>query len=250
MKNLMFGLSILPAAGVMSLLGFALQPSTAQAMILEYGDRDCLGMDCYGEIDPTAGVTLTGLQGGESSISPERIFHSYPFSPAADDYAGTDQIFCTSVGSSEENDGYCNSDEALSAPLTAVLDYSVALSPNEVVKSLTLGIASDDFQSRDFGGTFTAFINGQEVDFLSQLLDSLNNGGPSVKFFSIGVPQDILAENHELSIEIRKEGESRDGFAVDFFTVGVETVPTPAAILPVLMGMGSAATRKKQKQQQ
>lgn len=252
MKNLMFSLGVIPAAGVMSLLGLVMQPSSAQAMVLEYGDRDCLGFDCYGQIDPTADVTLNGLAANESSISNERFFHSFPFLPEADDYAGTDQIFCNTANAPETGDGYCNSDaEATIGSLTTVLDYSAALSPNEIVKTLTLGIASDDFQTRDFGGRFKAFINGQEYDFLSQLLDGLNNGGPSVKFFSVGVPLDFLTADNQLSIEIAKEGgiDTPDGFAADFFTVGVETVPTPAAILPVLMGMGSAATRKKQKQQ-
>ncbi len=243
------GLSV---AGLATFLAWGYQPPEAQAIVLEFGDRDCLGMGCYDPAEVTSSAELIGLAENEVSIADGRFFHTYPFTPEADDFSGTDQIYCTDKnGVDASSDGFCNSSEAIFSSLVTTLDYSAAITANSTVKNLTLGLGTSDFQTQAFGGSFIASINGQEYDILSQTLDSLENGGPSFRFFSVGIPLDLLDSSHQLTLEIDKTETSRDGIALDFLTVGVEThtpeIPTPAAIFPTLFGLVSAAVRKKPK---
>ncbi len=59
---------------------------------VEYGDEDLCNTGTYSS-DPKAGATLLGLAPGVVTYASRAFGHSFPFSPAASDYPGTDQIF-------------------------------------------------------------------------------------------------------------------------------------------------------------
>ena len=57
-----------------------------------------------------------------------------------------------------------------------------------------------------------------------------------VRFGTIGVSPSILLPTHILTLSIDQGGDGGDGWAVDFLTVGVTTVPEPSTLL--LTGLG------------
>ncbi len=208
--------------------------TTGSSAMITYGDADVLGTGSYGS-DPTAGATLQGLASGTVTFASLVTGHSFPFSPSGGDFAGTDQIF---VGSTQTgaHDGYSGAGSRLNGPQLFTLDYSSLVPPGSKIGTLTLGIAADDFQFPSFGQPFTASINGTTNSALTTALNGLNQTGPVVQFFTIGLDTKTLSSNHQLTLAINQLGDGGDGWALDFLTVGVTTspgslnpVPEPAA---------------------
>ena len=213
-----------------------------RADVMTYGDEDCLGTLCYGASDPTAGATLQGLAAGVVTDATNSYGHSFPFSPDGGDFAGTDQIY---VGSSQTgaHDGYSVSAPRINGPQVLTMDYSSLLSAGETIQTLTLGIAADDFQFPVFGQPFTAKVDGTVDTALTNELNSLNETGPVVHFFTIGLDPSIDTSSHTLTLSIDEGGDGGDGWAVDFLTVGVtgttSAVPEPSTVLP--LGLAAVA---------
>jgi hypothetical protein len=209
-----------------------------RADVATYGTENCLGTGCYGASDPTAGATLQGLAPGVVTMATNSYGHNYPFSPSAGDFPGTDQIY---VGSTQTGafDGYSVSPQRINGPDVMTLDYSSLLTPGDTLTSLTLGIAADDFQFPVWGQPFTVTVNGSPDAALTTALESLNQTGPVVQFFTIGLDPSIDLPSHVLTLSINEGGNGGDGWAVDFLTVGAtETpgaVPEPSTVLPLAL---------------
>lgn len=208
--------------------------SVTNAATQQYGDQDVLGTDTYAS-DPTVGATLEGLAPGAVTLATLVESHSFPFSPDPSDYPGTDQIY---VGSTQAviHDGYANSSLRINGPQTISLDYSGLVPAGDLIDTLTLGIAADDFQQPTWGQPFTASINGSAHAALTNQLNTLNQTGPVTQFFTIGLDPASLDPSHTLALEIDLGGDGGDGWAIDFLTVGVSTSPIPE---PATLGMMS-----------
>ena len=232
----MRGLSVSIAASIGALLAYA--APAAQAGVLTYGDEDCLNQGCYGASDPTAGTTLQGLAPG-AVTSGIMYGHGFPFAPDAGDFPGTDQIYVGSVQTGG-HDGYSVSSQRINGPQVLTLDYSALVGAGQKVVTLTLGVAADDFQFPAFGQPFTATLNGSAASDLTGHLNSLNETGPQVQFFTIGLDPALDGPSHTLTLSIDQGGDGGDGWAVDFLTVGVTTVavPEPGAWATMLLGLG------------
>lgn len=209
-------------------------PMTASTIL--YGDEDCLGQGCYGATDPTAGATLTGLAANVVTTSTNFYGHAYPFSPDPGDFAGTDQIYVGSVQTAG-HDGYSGSVQRINGPDNFSLDYSSLVPGGATITSFTLGIAADDFQFTVFGQPYTATVNGTVDAALTSELESLNQSGPIVQFFTIGIDPSLLNGSNVLNLSINEGGDGGDGWAVDFLTAGVTTTATPE---PANIGLISA----------
>jgi hypothetical protein len=174
------------------------------------------------------------LAPGASTQASNQFGHPFPFSPQAGEFPGTDQIFAGS-NQTGAHDGY--STVATKGPQLLTLDYGSSVAPGQVVTSLTLGIAADDFQFPSFGQPFTASVNGVVNAALTNLLNSLDQTGPVVRFVTLGLDPAIDTGSHILTISIDQGGDGGDGWAVDFLTVGVTTsaagVPEPSTLLVV-----------------
>lgn len=215
------------------------------AAVLTYGDLDVLGVGSYSG-DPTTGATLEGLAPDAVTFGAPAVGHGYPFGPEGDDYPGTDQIYIGSVQTGA-HDGYSSSPR-VNGPQAFVLDYSSLVPAGQTIASLTLGIAADDFQFPAYGQPFSASVNGSTHAVLSSTLNSVDQGGPVVQFFTIGISPAALVPSHMLTLSIDNGGDGGDGWAVDFLTVGVTTVPEPAALtllaIPVL-SLGAFSRRRR-----
>ena len=213
--------------------------------VLEYGNENLLNTGTYSS-DPKAGSTLEGLATDVVTTATNSFSHNFPFSPSAGDFAGTDQIYVGSVQTGA-HDGYSTESQRINGPMAILLDYSTLVPAGSTITSLTLGMAADDFQFPTFGQPFLASLNGTVEVPLSAKLNFFNQTGPMVQFFTIGINPSILTANNQLSLSINEAGDGGDGFAADFFTVGVTTqssasaVPTPTAFGGgvLVLGMGA-----------
>lgn len=200
-----------------------------------FGDMDLLNQSSYPS-DPTAGATLFGLAPDAVTFATNEYVHeNWPFSPEPDEFTGTDAIYAGAfnyVG----GDGYSNSPERTNGFQQVTVDYAFLIPLGDTVTSLTLGIAADDFQFPTFGNEFLAGVNALNPA-LSVALNSLDQTGPRVRFLTIGLDPAILRTDHTLTLLIaqgdtttRGDPGPGDGWAIDFLTVGIETVPGPAGV--------------------
>lgn len=214
--------------------------------VLLYGTENLLGTGTYSS-DPTAGATLVGLAPGDVTFAALAQNHGFPFSPAPGAYPGTDQIY---VGQNQTafHDGYSQASSRIAGPQVVSFDYSSLVPAGSSVDTLTLGIAADDFQYSVFGNPFSASINGTFDPVLSATLNSLKETGPVVHLFTIGINAASLSSSDILNLSINEGGDGGDGWAVDYFTIGVTTspIPEPSSWFLLAAGIGGliAPSRK------
>ena len=211
--------------------------------IITYGDMDVLGTGTYGA-NPTAPATIFGLQSGSVTFGGAEVNHSFPFSPETGDFAGTDQIF-TSSNQTATGDGYSAFPDRIAGPQIITLDYSPLVADASLINTLTLGIAADDFQFPLFGQPFEATINGTLFQPLTDVLNGLDQTGPQVQFFTIGIDPNLLTSDRQLILSIDQNGDGRDGWAVDFLTVGVTAVPEPSSGLFAIAALTSCLLNRR-----
>lgn len=220
-----------PAAALAAaaVLTVAARPAQADGF-LEFGDEDRLNSGAYSS-EPKAGATLFGLSSGMVTFATNTYNNDFPFSPAAGDFAGTDTIY---VGSNQTGsfDGYAGYNGRVQGPLVLTLNYSSLIPVGQSVATLTLGLAISDFQQPSFRQPYTATINGVAQTVLTNQLNTVDQTGPRVQFFSIGLSPTLDNTNHTLTVSIDEGGNGGDGFAIDFATVGVTTQAATAAPEP------------------
>jgi hypothetical protein len=219
----------------------AAMASVSVAGVQVYGDKDVLGTGTYA-YEPTTGATLEGLAAGVVTYATLITPHGFPFSPN-NDFAGTDQIYVGQVQTGY-HDGYSQYGGRLNGPQVIVLDYSSLVAAGQSVETLTLGIAADDFQQPRFRQPYTATVNGYQIAELTTVLNNLDQTHPKVQFFSIGIDPTILGDDHLLTLSINQGGNGGDGWAIDFLTVGVTTIPEPATLVLLAAGMWCVRRRK------
>ncbi len=229
----------------------ALSP-LASAQVQFYGDQDRTDGSGYGlGVDPTVGAILVGLAPDAVTFADTTFNHGFPFSPDPGDYPGTDQIY---VGSTQtaSHDGYSVAGSRINGPQVITLDYSALIPVNQSISTFTLGIAADDFQFPTWGQAFTASINSVFNQTLTDTLNGIDQTGPFVRFFTIGISPTSLTPDHILTLSIDLGGDGGDGWAIDYLSVGATTgsaaaAPEPGSALFALLGLGLIAPRLRRK---
>jgi hypothetical protein len=232
-----FGVAVLGLTALALLLGGAARTS---AGVIEYGNENVLNSGATYPSDPKAGATLQGLAPNVVTDATLTFGHGYPFTPNAGDFPGTDQIY---VGSNQtaSHDGYSTQSVRMPGPQVLTMNYASQVPAGQAVATLTLGIAADDFQFTVFGQPFTAQVNGITDAALTAKLNSLNETGPVVHFFTIGIDPALLSATNILNLSINEGGDGGDGWAVDFLTIGVTTVPAGPSAPPTVPEPSSLA---------
>ncbi len=189
--------------------------------VLLFGDQDDVNGGAYPS-DPTAGTAMIGLVAGAATSSPNTYGAPFPQPFTGADFPGTDQVF---VGSNQANtcDGY-SGDPNRGPALVTALDYSALVPAGATVTSITLGIMTNDFQNQVWGDPFSVTINGVTQLTTQALLNNLDQTGPITQFITVGLDPSLDDPSHTLNIVIDEAFDGCDGFLVDFFTVGVETI--------------------------
>ena len=218
-------------------LATAFVSGRATAAVTYYGTPDLEGYGYPGNADPTVGANPQGLAPDAVTLATTAYGHPFPFAPAAGDYPGTHQIY---VGSNQtaDRDGYSGYSGRIAGPQVVTMNYASMVPAGSAVTTLTLGIGADDFQFPAWGDPFTAAVNGVVDPAISNQLMALNQTGPYEQYFSIGIDPASLLPSGVLTLSINEGGDGGDGWAVDFFTIGVTTAPVPEPVTAALIAFG------------
>jgi len=63
----------------------------------------------------------------------------------------------------------------------------------------------------DFSGTDQIYVGSTQTPALATALNSLNQTGPVVQFFTIGIDPAALTSNHQLTLAINQLSDGGDG---------------------------------------
>ena len=156
--------------------------------------------------------------------------HGYPWEKDDSDPAGTDRIYVGSHWNGDATDGYGSSffswkeypeDEWYSScafgegAAVITMDYDAS---GISVKNALLQICIDDFQALSWDSEFSVTINGKDAPFIAELLNHVDQTGPTSYITSAIIPSGFFAEiaSGKLVIAIDERTGCGDGFAVDF----------------------------------
>ena len=156
--------------------------------------------------------------------------HGYPWEKDDTDPAGTDRIYVGSHWSGDACDGYGGNfyswkeypeDEWYSScafgdgAAVITMDYDAS---GITVKNALLQICIDDFQALSWESEFSVTLNGKDAPFIAELLNHMDQTGPTSYITSAIIPSGFFAEiaSGKLVIAIDERTGCGDGFAVDF----------------------------------
>lgn len=155
----------------------------------------------------------------------DQYSHGYPWEEDPSDPAGTDRIYVGSKETGSTSDGYSGDfyrwlrgEEPTYAcargPMNITLNYDASAVK---VKNALLQICIDDFQPR-WGSIFTVTLNGRDAPFVAELLNHVDQTGPTSYIVSAIIPSGFYNEiaSGRLVITIDETTGVGDGFAVDF----------------------------------
>jgi len=177
--------------------------NTSEAEIMaRAGDVDNLGFGWPTAFDPFSGNSTP--------------VHAFPYSPAANDVSGTDEIFVPASYNGSPpygNDGYCDTGVP---PKSISLNYDLQ---GTTVLAATIQLFVDDFQGIMWGANWIATFDGVNADFLTNIIMSLVQTGPIGKIITAQIPADFLQYIADGSLEIKIDDTTTgagDGYAIDF----------------------------------
>ena len=152
--------------------------------------------------------------------------HGYPWLKDEADPNGTDRIYVGSVCDGDSYDGYSscycdyiNGSDTENAYGDGALVIEMQYDTTGIdVGSALLQLCIDDFQPISFGSDFTVKLNGKDAPFIAELLNHIDQTGPTSYIVSAILPQSFLrdAASGTLTITIDETTGCGDGFAVDF----------------------------------
>ena len=190
--------------------------TTAEAELsVRVGDIDALNDASFGE------------NGYDPFTAKNQFAHGYPWPKDAEDPAGTDRIFLGSHWDTETcADGYAGNyfyysigDDTENAygdgALKITMDYDAS---GITVRSALLQLCIDDFQALSWGSRFTVTLNGKDAPFVAELLNHVDQTGPTSYIVSAIIPASFFPDiaSGRLEIVIDELTGIGDGFAVDF----------------------------------
>ena len=156
--------------------------------------------------------------------------HGYPWEKDDADPAGTDRIYVGSRWNGEATDGYSSNyagwkenpaDDWYAScafgdgAMSITLNYDAS---GITVKNALLQLCIDDFQALSWESRFTVTLNGKDAPFLAELLNQVDQTGPTSYITSAIIPPSFYEDvaSGKLTITIDETTGCGDGYAVDF----------------------------------
>ncbi|MBO4331154.1 MAG: S-layer homology domain-containing protein [Oscillospiraceae bacterium] len=179
-----------------------------------------------GDIDALNDYAVVEYGGYDPFSAANQYSHSYPWEKDETDPAGTDRIYVGSAWSGETRDGYSSnyywynngSDDANAygegtAEITMSYDAS-----GITVKNALLQLCIDDFQAIGWGSVFTVKLNGKDAPFIAELLNHVDQTGPTAYVVSAIIPASFYEDvaSGKLVVTVDETTGCGDGFAIDF----------------------------------
>lgn len=175
-------------------------------LIVRVGDIDNLGFGWPEDFNPFRG----------KDTDP----HDFPWEAESDDPAGTDRIFVVSSFDPQNpgwTDGYTQSTERSgNEPQAVTMEYSLT---GIDVRSAMIRMFVDDFQAPAFSTVYQVSINGENVPYLENMINALDQTGPIGKMITVKLlSEDLdLVKTGRMVIRIDDVTTGAgDGFAIDF----------------------------------
>lgn len=177
-----------------------------------------------GDIDACNDESVVEEGGYNPFTAKDQYSHGYPWEEDPSDPEGTDRIYIGSKETGDTCDGYSDSyydwisgqDYACAkGSMNITMNYDVS---GVTVKNALLQICIDDFQALTWGSHFTVTLNGKDVPFIAELLNQVDQTGPTSYIISAIIPSGFYKEitSGKLVITIDETTGIGDGFAVDF----------------------------------
>ncbi|MCL2775896.1 MAG: S-layer homology domain-containing protein [Oscillospiraceae bacterium] len=152
--------------------------------------------------------------------------HSYPWNLEPADPAGTDRIYVGSRWNGGTLDGYSsnfatykNGGNQGGAYGDGALSISFNYDASGIsLKNVLLQICIDDFQALNWGSNFTVTLNGKDAPFIAELLNHVDQTGPTSYIISAVIPSGFYSDisSGKLVVTIDETTGIGDGYAVDF----------------------------------
>ncbi len=179
-----------------------------------------------GDIDALNDETAVDDSGYDPFSAANQYPHGYPWAKDSSDPAGTDRIFVGSKWSGTGTDGYGSNYESYKNgddPDNAYGDGALVITMNfsasgVTVKNALLQICIDDFQALSWDSNFTVKLNGKDAPFIAELLNHVDQTGPTAYVVSAIIPSSFYSDitSGKLVITIDETTGVGDGYAVDF----------------------------------
>jgi len=179
-----------------------------------------------GDIDALNDETPVDESGYNPFTAASQYPHYYPWWKDREDPEGTDRIFVgskwtdvTSDGYSENYNYYANGEDSQNAYGDGELEITMSYSTAGVtVRNALLQLCIDDFQPLSWGSNFTVSLNGKDAPFIAELLNHVDQTGPTAYIVSAIIPPSFYTDiqSGRLIIAIDETTGCGDGFAVDF----------------------------------
>ena len=175
-------------------------------IVIRVGDVDNLNLGWPKGFDPFCGINTS--------------IHNFPWKTDENDYNGTDKIMVVSSYKSGSSDGYTSSTKRPdNLPEKINIKYS---KPKINIEKVVLQLMLDDFQAPLWGTSFQFYINGKRLIYVENILNKLNQTGPTGKLVQVGLLKEDnhLFETGKVSIKIDDPiTGAGDGFAIDFIQI-------------------------------
>lgn len=179
-----------------------------------------------GDIDACNDEDAVSEKGYNPFTATSQYSHAYPWKEDPSDPVGTDRIYIGSKETEETCDGYSSSYYSWAGdsdseyacakgPMIITMEYDAS---DISIKNALLQICIDDFQAITWDSNFTVTLNGKDAPFIAELLNQVNQTGPTSYIISAIIPSGFYKEiaSGKLEIKIDETTGVGDGYAVDF----------------------------------
>lgn len=159
--------------------------------------------------------------------------HPWPYDINPDDIEGTDRVMIpTGYAKNPDRAGGCGGDGYSSGDVNIYKTVPILMPLDELknieIKSASLLMFVDDFQSPGICSKFRVWFNSKRFTAVEKILAGIDQSGPIGKIIYAKVPDDMLQELKKDKLVISIDDSTTnapDGFAIDFIKLLINPKP-------------------------